>query len=129
MLNPELCHRHLIVRANIENSLSKDDEADIWFRRLVDNIGMKLMMGPYSVYHNDEGNRGRTVLLGLSTSSITGHIWDEISPCIINLDVYSCKDFDIRIVFDMLSELGSSNIRYKFIDRDNQLVEVANGNF
>lgn len=129
MLNPEIQHKHLIIRANVENALIDDAQAEDWLRRLVKNIDMEIFMGPYSEYWDQEGNRGRTALVGLTTSSMTCHIWDEVSPAIINLDVYSCKNFDPKIIFAMLDELGSSNVKYKFIDRQEGLIELDAGSF
>ena len=120
-------HKHLIVRADIgwcpqEEDLNKISD---WIRSLIKKIDMKLLAGPYTTYVNEKGNKGMTSVAIIETSHIALHIWDEISPGLMQLDVYSCADFNPPDVFDKVNELFQTiKMEYKFLDREKELVEV-----
>ena len=120
-------HKHLIVRADIgwcpqEEDLNKISD---WIRSLIKKIEMKLLAGPYTTYVNEKGNKGMTSVAIIETSHIALHIWDEASPGLIQLDVYSCADFNSSDVFDKVNELFQTiRMEYKFLDREKELVEV-----
>ena len=120
-------HKHLIVRADIgwcpqEEDLNKISD---WIRSLIKKIDMKLLAGPYTTYVNDKGNKGMTSVAIIETSHIALHIWDEVSPGLMQLDVYSCADFNPSDVFDKVNELFQTiKMEYKFLDREKELVEV-----
>jgi len=118
-----LKHQHLIVRSEIltpptENDL---DNMNFWFKDLIESIGMKILSGPHTVYCKMVGNRGYTGVCVIETSHIALHTWDEENPAIIQLDVYTCSDLDINVVFDKLKKFNPVTIDYTFIDRDNEL--------
>jgi S-adenosylmethionine/arginine decarboxylase-like enzyme len=86
---------------------------------------MKLMQGPNITYVDQEGNRGITCMALIETSHIVLHIWDEQSPGLFQLDVYSCQSFDINIVLACLKEsFKISKIQYKFLDRKSDLIMI-----
>ena len=120
-------HKHLIVRADIgwcpqEEDLNKISD---WIRSLIKKIDMKLLAGPYTTYVGEKGNKGMTSVAIIETSHIALHIWDEISPGLMQLDVYSCADFNPLDVFDKVNELFQTiKMEYKFLDREKELVEV-----
>ena len=120
-------HKHLIVRADIgwcpqEEDLNKISD---WIRSLIKKIDMKLLAGPYTTYVNEKGNKGMTSVAIIETSHIALHIWDEVSPGLMQLDVYSCADFNPPDVFDKVNELFQTiKMEYKFLDREKKLVEV-----
>jgi len=120
-------HKHLIVRADIgwcpqEEDLNKISD---WIRSLIKKIEMKLLAGPYTTYVNEKGNKGMTSVAIIETSHIALHIWDEESPGLMQLDVYSCADFNPPDVFDKVNELFQTiKMEYKFLDREKELVEV-----
>ena len=120
-------HKHLIVRADIgwcpqEEDLNKISD---WIRSLIKKIDMKLLAGPYTTYVNEKGNKGMTSVVIIETSHIALHIWDEVSPGLMQLDVYSCADFNPPDVFDKVNELFQTiKMEYKFLDREKELVEV-----
>jgi len=119
-------HKHLIIRADIENPpLNTDvDDMTMWMHSLISKINMELLIGPHTVYCNDIGNEGLTSICAITTSSITLHTWNN--PAILQLDVYSCKDFDINIVFDHIRQrFTTTAIRYKFLDRETDLTELS----
>ena len=120
-------HKHLIVRADIgwcpqEEDLNKISD---WIRSLIRKIDMKLLAGPYTTYVNEKGNKGMTSVAIIETSHIALHIWDEINPGLMQLDVYSCVDFNPQDIFDKVNELFKTvKIEYKFLDREKELLEV-----
>ena len=120
-------HKHLIVRADIgwcpqEEDLNKISD---WIRSLIKKIDMKLLAGPYTTYVNEKGNKGMTSVAIIETSHIALHIWDEVSPGLMQLDVYSYADFNPSDVFDKVNELFQTiKMEYKFLDREKELVEV-----
>ena len=120
-------HKHLIVRADIgwcpqEEDLNKISD---WIRSLIKKIDMKLLAGPYTTYVNEKDNKGMTSVAIIETSHIALHIWDEVSPGLMQLDVYSCADFNPPEVFDKVNELFQTiKMEYKFLDREKELVEV-----
>ena len=120
-------HKHLIVRADIgwcpqEEDLNKISD---WIRSLIRKIDMKLLAGPYTTYVSEKGNKGMTSVAIIETSHIALHIWDEINPGLMQLDVYSCANFNPQDIFDKVNELFKTvKIEYKFLDREKELVEV-----
>jgi len=120
-------HKHLIVRADIgwcpkEEDLNKISD---WIRTLIKQIDMKLLAGPYTTYVNDAGNKGMTSVAIIETSHIALHIWDEVNPGLMQLDVYSCANFKPQDVFDKVDELFQTiKMEYKFLDREKGLIEV-----
>ena len=120
-------HKHLIVRADIgwcpqEEDLNKISD---WIRGLIKKIDMKLLAGPYTTYVNKKDNKGMTSVAIIETSHIALHIWDEVSPGLMQLDVYSCANFNPPDVFDKINALFQTiKMEYKFLDREKELVEV-----
>ena len=120
-------HKHLIVRADIgwcpqEEDLNKISD---WIRNLIRKIDMKLLAGPYTTYVSEKGNKGMTSVAIIETSHIALHIWDEVNPGLMQLDVYSCANFNPENIFDKVNELFKTiKIEYKFLDREKELVEV-----
>ena len=120
-------HKHLIVRADIgwcpqEEDLNKISD---WIRGLIKKIDMKLFAGPYTTYVSEKGNKGMTSVAIIETSHIALHIWDEVSPGLMQLDVYSCANFNPPDVFDKINALFQTiKMEYKFLDREKELVEV-----
>ena len=120
-------HKHLIVRADIGNCPKEEDLNKIsdWIRSLIKKIDMKLLAGPYTTYVNEKGNKGMTSVAIIETSHIALHIWDETSPGLMQLDVYSCANFNPQEVFEKVNEIFQTvKMEYKFLDREKELVEV-----
>jgi S-adenosylmethionine/arginine decarboxylase-like enzyme len=92
-----------------------------WMKRLVDKIGMNILMGPYAVYSDMEGNQGLTAVTIIETSHIALHVWDEAEPALMQLDVYTCSSLDIHDVFSAIQEWDPTKIEYKYIDREHGL--------
>jgi S-adenosylmethionine/arginine decarboxylase-like enzyme len=119
--NKVLEHKHLIVRAKLNNPPRCATAIEAWMRKLVEAIDMKILMGPYAVYSAMEGNRGLTAVTIIETSHIALHVWDELNPALMQLDVYTCSTLDINNVFSAIEFWGPTKIEYKYIDREHDL--------
>lgn len=117
-------HKHLLVRAEISNAITDVKQIEQWIAALIDTIGMKVLYGPVSVYCNKEGNRGITGFVIIETSHIALHIWDEKLPATLQLDVYTCSNLEIDLVFEALKLFKPVTLDYKFLDRENEFIEI-----
>ena len=120
-------HKHLLIRAEVLNCPKKDEMGYVlsWMTSLITSINMKLMQGPNISYVDQKGNRGITCMALIETSHIVLHIWDETEPGLFQLDVYSCKSFDMSIVIKSLNESFKINkLQYKFLDRKSDLILI-----
>jgi len=126
-LSKVLEHKHLIVRAELNNPPKCAIEIQEWMKTLVDKIGMKILMGPYAIYSDMPGNRGLTAVTIIETSHIAMHVWDEDNPALMQLDVYTCSTLDINDVFEAIDEFVPIHTEYKYIDRENELTLLENG--
>lgn len=120
-MNKVLEHKHLIVRAELNDAPYLPYEIKHWMRSLVEKIGMNILMGPYAVYSDMEGNAGLTAVTIIETSHIALHVWDEATPALMQLDVYTCSTLDINDVFDAIKVWDPTKIEYKYIDREHDL--------
>jgi len=125
MKNPIQVHKHLIIRAEA-NKVPTDEEILInWLKEFIDFIGMKILMGPYVKYCEMEGNRGITGIAVIETSHIAIHIWDEPVPALIQMDVYSCADFDpYKIANKIKEDFDVVKIDYKYLNRETGLKPI-----
>ena len=122
-----LQHNHLILKGTIKKAPTADDlvETSLWIEDFIMGNGMQLASKPVVSYVEDEGNKGVTACCLLKTSHMAFHIWDEQDPGLFQLDVYSCKDFNLQ---DVISSLNASfditKLQYKFLDRSNDLIMI-----
>lgn len=117
-------HKHLLVRAQISNSLSDTNQISLWISNLIETIHMKILHGPVSVYCDKVGNRGVTGFALIETSHIALHTWDETDPATLQLDVYTCSELEIENVFNALSIFKPTTLDYKFLDREQGFTEI-----
>ena len=120
-------HRHLVISANIHKPPLENDLLFMkdWFKELVEDINMKILMGPFVVYSNMVGNRGFTGVTVIETSHAALHIWDEIYPAKMELDVYTCSPLDISIIFDKIKIFDPVDMQYIYLNR-NSGIDVIN---
>jgi len=120
-----LVHKHLIVRAEAINPPMKEDFLTTWLHDFIQFINMKVLMGPYVIYHDVPGNRGITGAAIIETSHIVMHVWDEPSPALMQFDVYSCGEFDPKKICNKISEdFDVRKIEYKYLNRETGLVDL-----
>jgi S-adenosylmethionine/arginine decarboxylase-like enzyme len=123
-----LVHKHLIVRAEAISPPMDTGFLTKWLEDFIKFINMKVLMGPYVVYHDLPGNRGITGAAIIETSHIVMHVWDEPSPALMQFDVYSCGEFDPEQICRLIQrDFEITKIDYKFLDRENDLTDVGGG--
>lgn len=123
-MKPSLEHKHLLVRAEVKTPPLQMDNLEVMLRNLVKMIDMKILAGPHTAWCPVEGNMGWSGTVIIETSSITFHSWIEDQYPVIQLDVYSCKDFEVSTVIEWLSVFTPVKIDYKFIDREHDFTEI-----
>lgn len=119
-----LVHKHLIVRAEVNQPPKDENRAKEFLRELIEGINMKILFGPEARYVDIPGNRGLTCFAIIETSHVVMHTWDEMDPGIIQLDVYTCGELDTNVVFDFLKQFDPVKIDYKYLDRESDLHEI-----
>lgn len=107
-----------MVRAEVKSPPLEMDNLDLMLRNLVKMIDMKILAGPMTAWCPVEGNTGWSGTVIIETSSITFHSWIEDHYPVIQLDVYSCKDFSVSTVMRWLQVFDPTKVDYKFIDRE-----------
>lgn len=125
MENSLLVHKHLIVRAEAIKPPMDEKFLKDWMMEFIESINMKVLMGPYVIYHNVPGNRGITGVAIIETSHIVMHVWDEPHPALMQFDVYSCGEFDPKKICNKISEdFDIRKIEYKYLNRETGLVDL-----
>lgn len=121
-------HKHLIIRAECNKALRAETEVSEFLEDVVNALGMNIASGPHVKYIDQEGNRGCTGIVIIETSHCAIHIWDDQDPYLVQFDVYTCGELVPRIIFDLMYErLDPIKIEYKYLDRENSLIEVTAG--
>ena len=122
MKNPIKVHKHLIIRAEANRVPTDEEQLTEWLREFIDSINMKILMGPYVKYCRMEGNRGITGIAVIETSHIAIHVWDEPNPALMQIDVYSCAEFDVdEIANKIKSDFDVVKLDYKYLNRETGL--------
>ena len=125
MKNPIQVHKHLIIRAEANKVPTDEEQLTKWLKDFIEFIGMKILMGPYVKYCTMEGNRGITGIAVIETSHIAIDIWDEPVPALIQMDVYSCADFDpYKIANKIKEDFDVVKIDYKYLNRETGLKPI-----
>ena len=116
-----LQHQHIVIRAYVNKPPMATDVIESWLKDLIQAIDMKILSGPHAVYLDKAGNRGLTAVTIIETSHIAIHVWDEDVPGLIQLDVYSCKEFDKETVFAKFAQFEPVSVEWFMMDRTDKL--------
>ena len=111
-------HKHIIIRAYVNNPPKDSSLLSKWCKEVVEQVGMKVIGGPLVVYGDMPGNSGYTAVTILDFSHLALHSWDEISPALIEFDLFSCKDFDVNIILNKMNEFDIVSYSTLVVDRD-----------
>jgi S-adenosylmethionine/arginine decarboxylase-like enzyme len=114
-------HKHLIIRAEVNDPITSEKEIKKWLRNVVKKIDMKIIKGPYASYVTEEGNRGITGVVMIETSHISIHVWDEERPALVQCDVYSCAKFSSNEVLAEFIPMDVVTIDTIVLDRADAL--------
>ena len=101
-------HKHLIVHAAVDRPPLKKDERMVeqWLTDIVHSMNMEVLKPASAEYCEQEGNRGMTAVILITTSHIILHTWDEIDQPFIEFDIYTCSDLDPNMAFKALENVG-----------------------
>ena len=125
MKNPIQVHKHLILRAEANKVPTNEDVLTVWLKDFIQSINMKILMGPYVKYCTMEGNRGITGIAVIETSHIAIHVWDEPVPALMQIDIYSCAEFDpYKIAEKIKSDFDVVKLDYKYLNRETGLKAI-----
>lgn len=119
-----LQHKHILIRAEVKNPPTEEQYIQNWFKKLIEKIDMKLLRGPISAYVEVPGNRGLTCVAVIETSHIAMHVWDEHTPSLMQLDVYTCGALDPEKVFEAIAEFEPTKVDFKYLDREHGFEEL-----
>jgi S-adenosylmethionine/arginine decarboxylase-like enzyme len=111
-------HKHFIASVTFYETIITETRVKIWLEELAEVIGMEILHPAVVVSCYDEGNEGITGFLLLSTSHISIHIWDQAKKPYAQIDVYSCKEFDLNLILDEINKLDADDVTYLAIDRN-----------
>lgn len=112
-------HKHLLINANVKNPMASEEEAIDFLTRLVKRVNMKIIKGPFASYVDKPGNRGLTAIVMIETSHIAFHIWDETDPGLIQFDLYTCGELNIKDTLDFFKEAFTiDTLDYVVFDRE-----------
>jgi len=121
-------HKHILINAQITNPLDTYQEAIDFLDDLVESIGMKKLMGPLAEYVKTPGNQGVTAIVGIETSHIAFHIWDENMPARLQFDLYTCGPLDRALVLDkVIKRFDVIGGDYRIYDRETGFVLLEEG--
>ena len=124
-------HLHLLVKGYIKTPPKTEKVLNIWFTQLVNNVGMKVVAGPTSVYVNEPGNEGITGTVTLATSHASIHVWDSEEPAMFQFDLYSCSNFTPKQVLTHIDDwFGLESATWQFIDRNtDKFIVIDSGKY
>lgn len=117
-------HKHLLIRAEVNKPPASEEHIIFWLKNLIKKVDMKILAGPYATKVTKKGNAGITGVAIIETSHVVIHTWDENNPALIQLDVYSCKDFKKSDILECLEEFETVQVDYKYFDRENNFQEI-----
>tara|TARA_B100000902_G_C27115603_1_gene815901 strand:+ start:584 stop:949 length:366 start_codon:yes stop_codon:yes gene_type:complete len=111
-------HKHLLISSEFTKTPFINTEfTKSWIWDLVKKIDMEILYAPRAVRCDKKGNEGVSAFCLITTSHICLHSWEKTEPNLVQLDVYSCKDYDINIIIGEINKFKPLSLKYKFIDR------------
>jgi S-adenosylmethionine/arginine decarboxylase-like enzyme len=117
----------MIINATVRDPINDVDICIKWLNELVSAISMEILIPPSVKYCDIPGNEGLTGTVVITTSHISIHIWSEVPNPYIRMDVYSCKDFDPKIVMSHIDDrMGIIESDEMIIDRNSTKLNVVN---
>ena len=111
-------HKHLLINATFKETPFIDQAfTRSWISNLVNIIGMEELLAPQSARSKEKGNEGVSAFCIITTSHICLHSWEKMTPNLVQLDVYSCKEFSQFLILDELRKFKPIRLGGKYLDR------------
>lgn len=117
-------HKHIILTAAVNNPPTTEEEVVDWLREMVGAVNMNILSGPVACTSNVVGNEGITGTVIIDTSHIAMHMWNGVSPAIIELDIFSCKDYEVSVPIQFLKRYDLQAINFRCVDRTNKFEDL-----
>ena len=127
MLEFQVDHKHIIVGASIRQPPVKTDMVTDWLTRMVDAVGMKLVLGPFAHYCTAENNEGIAGICAIETSHCSIHVWDKEEVPYLRFDLYSCSAFNVEQVLELIQEFDCYFYEWVLIDRNTGIERIDHG--
>jgi S-adenosylmethionine/arginine decarboxylase-like enzyme len=115
-----LKHIHLLIQGTVTDQLTESSLQTL-ILTIIDKIDMEILGGPFIYRSEVIGNEGLTAITAITTSHIVVHTWDT---GLIQIDVYSCKDFKIKDIINILQTMSIIDIKTKLLDRSNGFTDL-----
>ena len=115
-------HKHLVLTALVDNPPKLEIVIEDFLTELVRLVDMEIFMPAKAKYCDDKNNSGVTGVVVITTSHASIHIWDNVPgnpyPGMLQMDLYSCKDFVAEDVLKFVEDyFGANIVSYQVIDR------------
>lgn len=113
-----MIHEHLLINATFkETPFTEVSFTNDWIANIVKVIDMEILHAPVSVRCEDKNNEGISGFCLITTSHISLHSWEKTDPNLVQLDVYSCKEFDQFLIHKELKKFDPITIGSKILNR------------
>lgn len=128
-----LMHKHLIIACDVHYPPKDEVEAVAFLQFLIKRVDMSIAQNkslpknPMGYYCHLPGNEGVTATGILETSHCAIHSWNLESPAKFQFDLYSCKEFDIPQIIDLVNSFGIVKGSYLVLDRNTTLSVIEQG--
>lgn len=116
----DLDHKHLLVYATVKHPPTNPELVKDWLNRLVEAVGMKVVIPPQVVNLQTPGNEGITGVVTIETSHSSIHVWESAKVAFLQFDLYSCKAFDPDTVMTLIGEFEPYFYEFMLIDRNDE---------
>ena len=114
----KLIHKHVLITATgLRNPPRTPEAVTDWLLRLVQAVDMRMFFGPFAKRCEQLGNEGVTGMVCIETSHASLHCWDTIPQPFVQIDLYSCQEFDEQVVLNMVGEFSPIGIDLEVVDR------------
>jgi S-adenosylmethionine/arginine decarboxylase-like enzyme len=121
-------HKHLLINGRTQTPPKSKRKLKKWLCRLVRDIGMKRIGGPFVRYVRAEGNRGLTAVAMIETSHIALHVWEEGDQPYFRFDLYTCGELDhVTVLGEVARFMGAPEMEWIAYDREDGFSEYDSG--
>lgn len=121
-------HKHLMVNGITNTPPTSKRDLKKWLRKLVHDVGMYRIGGPFVRYVKAPGNKGLTAVVMIETSHIALHIWEESDQPYFRFDLYTCGPLNHASVIKSVAKfMDSPKMEWAAYDRERGFEEYDFG--